>query len=81
MDSMYETQIFELRNEAQPSCKLCTSTLYTVFTYVNATKETSENVTQPGIEPESPDNRPDALATRLLSPPHRQQKHNVTYGG
>ena len=57
---MYETQVFEL----------CTSTLYTVFTYINATKETSENVTQPGIEPGSLDNRSDALATRPLSPPH-----------
>ena len=68
MDSMYETQVFELRNEAQPSCKLRTSTLYTVFTYTNATKETSENVTQPSIEPGSPDSRSDALATRPLSP-------------
>ena len=46
--------------------------LYTVKcgrTEINTTKEMSENVVQPGIEPGSPDYRSDALTTRPLNQP------------
>ena len=39
-------------------------------TEINTSKETSENVTRPGIEPGSPDYRSYAFTTRLLNPPH-----------
>ena len=38
-------------------------------TEINTTKEMSENVVQPGIEPGSPDYRSDALTTRPLNQP------------
>ena len=37
------------------------------------TKEMSENVVQPGIEPGSPDYRSDALTTRPLNQPRWQR--------
>ena len=58
------------------------SFLYYIYIYVtvkygrseiNTTKEMSENVVQPGIEPGSPDYRSDALTTRPLNQPRWQR--------
>ena len=39
-------------------------------TEISTTKQSSENVAQPGIEPGSPDYRSDALTTQPLNQPH-----------
>ena len=39
-------------------------------TEISTTKQLSENVAQPGIEPGSPDYRSDALTTQPLNQPH-----------
>ena len=42
---------------------------------INTTKEMSENVVQPGIEPGSPENWSDALTTRTLNQPRWQRDY------